>query len=147
VTRSLALAVLGFALLGCEPMGPIPGGRLSGDVVAGPIDDWSFASGEETLQIETRPDDPYSVNVWFVSQGPRLWVAAASGAGGKWAEYMTSDPRVRLGIADKLYERKAVRVTEQSEIDEVVVLYKTKYDYERDPEDDGQAALFRMDPR
>ena len=60
---------------------------------------------------------------------------------------MIADPRVRLRIDDKLYERKAARVTEQSEIDEVVVLYKTKYDYERDPNDDGPAVLFRMDPR
>jgi len=147
VTRALALAALVGALLACEPMGPIPGGRLSGEVVAAPVDDWSFASAAETLQLETRPGDPYSVNVWFVSQGPRLWVAAGGGDTSRWAAYIIADPRVRLGIDDKLYERKAERVTDPSEIDGVVVLYKTKYDYERDPKEDGQAVLFRMDPR
>jgi hypothetical protein len=122
-------------------------GRLSGKVVTAPVDDWAFASGEETLQLETRPDDPYSVNVWFVASGPRLWVACVGGDTSGWGENMIADPRVRLRIDGKLYERKAVRVTEQSEIDEVVVLYKTKYDYKRDAEDEGKAVLFRMDPR
>lgn len=112
-----------------------------------PVDDWSFASGEERLQIETRPDDPYSVNVWFVSHGSRLWVASVGGDVSGWGEMMIADPRVRLRIDGKLYERKAERVTDQAEIDEVVVLYKTKYDYERDPKEEGQAVLFRMDPR
>jgi hypothetical protein len=147
VKRRLALVALLATLVGCEPMGPIPGGRLSGEVVATPVDDWAFAGGEETLQLETRPDDPYSVNVWFVAQGPRLWVASVGGDVSGWGETMIADPRVRLRIDGKLYERKAARVTEQAEIDEVVVLYKTKYDYERDPKEDGQAVLFRMDPR
>jgi len=145
--RRLALVALVGALCGCEPMGPIPGGRLSGEVVATPVDDWTFATAIETLQLETRPDDPYSVNVWFVSQGSRLWVASVGGDVSGWGEKMGADPRVRLRIDGKLYERKAARVTEQAEIDEVIVLYKTKYDYERDPKEDGQAVLFRMDPR
>ncbi|MEX2208857.1 MAG: hypothetical protein WEF50_21790 [Myxococcota bacterium] len=147
MTRRLALVALLAALVGCEPMGPIPGRRLSGEVVATPVDDWAFAGGEETLQLEARPDDPYSVNVWFVAQGSRLWVASAGGDVTGWGEMMIADPRVRLRIDGKLYERKAARVTEQAETDEVVVLYKTKYDYQRDPQDDGQAVLFRMDPR
>ncbi len=147
MTRSLALAALLGTLLGCEPTGPIPGGKLSGEVVATPVDDWAFASAEETLQLEVRPDDPYSVNVWFVSHGSRLWIASASGGDSGWGEMIGADPHVRLRIDGKVYERQAVRVTEQAELDEVVVLYKTKYDYERDPEEDGQAVLFRMDAR
>jgi hypothetical protein len=147
VTRRLARIALLGALVGCGPIGPIPGGRLSGEVVATPFDDWAFAGGQETLQLETRPENPYSVNIWFVSQGSRLWVASVGGDVSGWGEKMIADPRVRLRIDGKLYERKAVRVTEQAEIDEVIVLYKTKYDYERDPKEDGQAVLFRMDPR
>ena len=145
--RRIAMVALLAALVGCEPMGPIPGGKLSGEVVTEPVGDWGFASGEETLQLETRPDDPYSVNVWFVSQGSRLWVASVGGDVSGWGEMMIADPRVRLRVDGKLYERKAARVTEQAELDEVTVLYKTKYDYERDPKEDGQAVLFCFDPR
>ena len=145
--RTLALAALAGLAFACGPLGWIPGGRLSGELVTAPVDDWSFASALETIQLETRPDDPYSVNLWFVWRGPRLWVASGGGDVSRWAGYMTADPRVRLRVDGKLYERKAARVTEPSEIDEVIVLYKTKYDYDRDPKEDGQAVLFRMDPR
>ena len=145
--RALALAALFAVLAACEPIGPIPGGKLAGELVTTPVDDWSFSNSEENLQLETRPDDPYSVNVWFVASGPRLWVACARGVESGWGAHMVADPRVRLRIADKLYERTAVRVSDQAEIDEVVVLYKTKYDYQRDPDEERAAVLFRMDPR
>jgi hypothetical protein len=147
VRRGLALAALLAALVACEPIGPVPGGALSGEVQSAPVDDWSFSNKDETLQLETRPDDPYSVNVWFVASGPRLWIAAARGVDGGWGEHLTADPRARLRIDGKLYERKAVRVSDQAEIDEVVVLYKTKYDYQRDPNEERAAVLFRLDPR
>jgi hypothetical protein len=145
--RAAALALLAATALACQPMGPIPGGRLKGEVVTTPVDDWSFASAVETIQLESNPADPYSVNVWFVAQGARLWIAAGSGDKSRWAKDLLADPRVRLRIEGKIYERKAVRVTEQSEMDEVLVLYQTKYDYERDADEEGEALLFRMDPR
>lgn len=145
--RTLALALLASTALACQPMGPVPGGKLSGEVVTTPVDDWSFASAIETIQLESNPGDPYSVNVWFVAQGARLWIAAGGGGKSRWAKNIAADPRVRLRIEDKIYERQAVRVTEQAEIDEVLVLYQTKYDYQRDADDESEALLFRMDPR
>ncbi len=145
--RALALAALSACALACGPIGPIPGGRLSGVLVSTPVEDWAFASKAETIQLETRPDDPYSVNVWFVSQGPRLWVASGGGETSGWARNAIADPRVRLRIDGKLFERRAVRVGEQAEIDEALVLYQTKYDYQRDADDESAAVLFRMDPR
>ena len=147
MTRSLALVALASILLACGPLGPIPGGRLSGEVVSTPVEDWSFASAVETIQLETRPDDPYSVNTWFVSQGSRFWVAAGGGETSRWARNLIADPRVRLRIDGKLYERTAERVSEQAELGAVVVLYQAKYEYERDPKDEGKSVLFRMDPR
>ena len=145
--RILAFTLLTAWALGCGPIGPLPGGRLSGQLATAPIEDWSFAGKVEKIQLETRPDDPYSVNIWFVAQGPRLWVAAGGGGKSGWGKNLIADPRARLRIDDNLYERKAVRVDEQAEIDEVLVLYQTKYDYQRDPEEKSEAVLFRMDPR
>ncbi len=147
MTRFLALAALATACLACRPLGPIPGGRLSGEVVSTPVSDWSFAGAVETIQLETRPDDPYSVNIWFVSQGSRLWVASGGSDKSRWAQNLVADPRVRLRIDGRVYERNALRVSDQAEIDAVVVLYQTKYEYERDPEAEGESVLFRMDPR
>lgn len=150
MTRSLALVslvTLASIGLACGPFGPIPGGRLSGEVVSAPVEDWSFASGVETIQLETRPDDPYSVNIWFVSQAARLWVGAGGGETSRWARNLIADPRVRLRIDGKLYERKAERVSDQAELDAVTVLYQTKYKSERASEEWRKAVLFRMDPR
>ena len=150
MTRSLALIALASISLACRPLGPIPGGRLSGEVVSSPVEDWSFASAVETIQLETRPDDPYSVNIWFVSEGRRIWVASGGGDKSKWAQNLSADPRARLRINGKVYERTAVRADEQAEQDEVLVLYQTKYtSVPRSPvaKDDDKAVVFRMDPR
>ncbi len=78
------LAGLLFVCAACGPLGPVPGGRLSGQVVSTPVTDWTFLNDQPTIELETRPDDPYSVTVWCVSLGSRLYV----GAGGprrRWA--------------------------------------------------------------
>lgn len=147
MTRVLAFVGLVSLALACRPIGPIPGGRLSGEIVTDPVADWSFASEAETLQLETRPDDPYSVNVWFVAQGSSLWVAAGGGEKSRWVQNAGGDSRVRLRIDGKIYERMAVRVSEQTDLDAIVALYGTKYQYERDPEDEARAVVFRMDAR
>jgi len=147
MTRRFTLVVCVGLALACGPIGPIPGGRLSGEVVSTPVDDWSFVASVETIQVETRPDDPYSVNTWFVSEGARLWVASGGGEKSRWAKNLAADPRARLRIDGKLYERKAVRASEQAELDTILALYQTKYKYERDPKDEGKAVVFRFDPR
>jgi hypothetical protein len=43
---------------GCGPLGPISGGALRGTLQTGPLADWSFTAGHETVQLETNPDDP-----------------------------------------------------------------------------------------
>lgn len=150
MTRIAAVIALSLVTFGCGPLGPIPGGRLSGEVFSAPVSDWSFASAVETIQLETRPDDPYSVNIWFVSQGSRLWVASGGGDESKWAQNLAADPRARLRIDGKVYERTAVRADDQAEQDEVLVLYQTKYSsVPRSPvaKDEDKAVVFRMDPR
>jgi hypothetical protein len=62
----IALAALALA---CGPMGPLSGGKLDGERVTTPVGDWSFSDASDTVALETNPDDPYSVNVWFVRRG------------------------------------------------------------------------------
>ena len=72
------------AVLGCEPMGPIAGGALQGQATEVP-DAWDEAREIKTFQMETRADDPYSVNLWGVVVDDGLYVASGEGQGGPCA--------------------------------------------------------------
>ena len=100
----------------------------------------------ETVQLETRPDDPYSVNVWGVHVGHRFYVVAAE-KDGRWARYIAEDPRVRLRLGDDLFELRAVLTDDPSELDAFLAAAKRKYDFEPKPEQRAKAALFRLEPR
>ena len=85
-----------LVLVGCGPIVMVPGGELSGTTTPVPAD-WAFSDAVETVQLETRPDDPYSVNVWGVSDGAfhptdpnRAWVIARDPTVGT-AAYQTED--------------------------------------------------------
>ena len=110
----LAPIVLSLALLACGPLGPLPGGRLSGEVAGAPPD-WAFSDAEKNVQLETRPGDPYSVNVWGVAVGDHFYLASGQAGESKWAQYIVEDPEVRLRVAGTVYEMRAVRVEGETE--------------------------------
>jgi hypothetical protein len=148
------LFALAWVLVGCGPLGPLAGGRLDGPVHAQPVDDWSFTSSHETVQIETNPAAPHSVNTWCVGLGARLYVPTSMIRGPKnpserdWVVNVAADPRLRIRIGDEVYERVAVRVTEPSEYDTARAALEEKYELdpaERDPE--REIWIFRLEPR
>jgi hypothetical protein len=142
--------VLMAAVLGCEPIGPIAGGALEGQLAEIP-DAWDEPREIMTFQMETRLDDPYSVNLWGVVVDGRLYIAAGKGPDAKWVGHLADDPAVRLRISGKLYELRAVRVDDMQEMNAVRQRYIEKYDIEDDPDMDGEfgeeAWVFRLDPR
>jgi hypothetical protein len=144
--RCLALVAL-LGAMACGPLGWISGGKLNGELVTAPVSDWSFSDAEQKVQLETRPDQPYSVNVWCVSDGPSLWIVSARGDRSEWAQHLLADGRARVRIAGKLYERKAERVTDSDELARVADLYHKKYGWQRDPAGESSAVLFRFDSR
>jgi len=152
-TRAALLAAL-LALAACGPLGPIPGGRLSGEVGPANNSDWSFASDVETAQLETRPDDPHSVNTWFVALGPQLYVPTSMILGPKdphergWVVNVQADPRVRIRLDGRVFERRAVRVEGGQEYDRARSALESKYELdpaERDAE--RQVWIYRLDSR
>lgn len=145
MTRILIL-LSALILASCEPMGPLPGGQLSGEVKAIP-DNWSAYSEVEILQLETRPDDPYSLNIWGVGLGKDYYVASGGGGESSWVDHIIDNPEVRLRIDNNIFELKAVRVTDEEELALVLKRYKEKYDMEAQGEDAAQAWLFRLDRR
>ena len=143
--RFLAAAAA-FVLAACGgPLGMIHGGRLDGTLVTEPVTDWSFTDAVQKIQIETSPDDPYSVNVWCVAKDDHLWITAGSHTN-TWAKNLSADPRMRVRVGEKLYDRRAVRVTDPLEAKLVISLYEKKYDYERDENGFGGPMQFRLDP-
>jgi hypothetical protein len=139
-----------FAILlavGCGPLVMVPGGELSGAVKSAPSD-WSFTDSVETVQLETRPDDPYSVNVWGVAAGDAFYVASGRGESAAWAKHIAADPRVRLRVGDDLYELVAVRTADEAEMNAFIEAARKKYDgFEPDEQQRKEAILFRLEPR
>jgi hypothetical protein len=132
-------------LTACGPLVMIPGGALKGTVQPTP-ENWAFSDEIETVQLETRPSDPYSVNVWGVGLGSVFYIAAGD-AESRWAGYIAEDARVRIKLADDIYELAAARVTDESELDSFLAALESKYDFEPEPGQREKSMLFRLSPR
>jgi hypothetical protein len=105
------------ALLACGgPMLVFPGGALSGEVVTEPIEDWSFVSDEQFVDLETTPDDPYSVQLNYFLRDGKLYIDPAEGR--TWFEYLKEDLNVRIRFGDKIYPVTAVLSGRPGELEE-----------------------------
>lgn len=111
----LAALALACGVVSCG--GPVlifPGGELAGDVVSEPVEDWSFAS-PGVLDLETRPEDPYSVSINFIVREGAIYIDPAEGR--RWLEHIREDPRVRIRLDGKIYPLRAVLVGGPGEIE------------------------------
>lgn len=102
---TLLAAPLATLLAGCGgPLLAIPGGALAGEPAAVPVS-WG-ASHTGVLELETRPGDPYSVQVNYVVRDGRLYVDPADGR--RWLEHLRASPLVRVRIDGRVYAMRAV---------------------------------------
>jgi hypothetical protein len=145
ISRFVLLALLPISVA-CGPLWMLPGGRLSGEVSPTP-GDWAFSEAIKTVQLETRPQDPYSVNVWGAGIGDHFYLASGRGGDARWAQYIEEDPEVRLRIGSTLYELRAVRVDDDAERESFLLALERKYDWQPDDNEGENAWLFRLDPR
>lgn len=131
------------------PLGFVPGGRLSGPLAADQEPDWSFTEAIDTIAVEVDPDDPLSVTTWVFTLDGELYVAADFFNPWKsWPRRVLADPRVRLRIDGKIYERRAERVADPALVERLRRAIADKYDIAAD----GVASridvwFFRMAPR
>jgi len=124
-----ALAALSSLLCGCSgPFLFLPGGALRGELHQEPVSDWSFVDAR-SVALETRPRDPYSVQIGYVVRDGRLYIDAAEGR--RWHEYIREDPRVRVRFDGAVYPLEAVLVGRPGELE--------GFDPER--------YVYRLDPR
>jgi hypothetical protein len=147
--KSAALSIvllLAAPLAGCErPFVLLPGSALEGPTLPAPSD-WSFTDAVKTIQLETRPTDPYSVNIWGIALGEHLYVHAGANRSA-WVEHIEADPNVRVRVADSIYELTAARVEEQAEFDRFSDAYEKKYGRRPRNENVAEAYLFRLRAR
>ena len=143
---SLYLMLVALFAIGCDPIIMIPGGSLSGELTPFPTS-WTFTNDVDTVQLETRPADPYSVNIWVVEVEGSLFIVAGSGLETTWAQHIQNDPLVRLRVTDALYELRASEANTEANREGFLAAAKKKYDFEPEGEDVNKAILYRLDPR
>ncbi len=98
-------------------------------------------------RLETRPDDPYSVNIWAVGLGEDVYIGTGPD-GTNWSEHIRKDPRVRLRVDDHtLYPLIARPVDEREERRRVARAYADKYGMDPDENWVKDALVFRLDRR
>ena len=156
-SSSLAFLVLGLILvrgMGFEPRDRSPGLWLSGEVVTTPVTDWSFTNQIEHVYVETRTwyFIPHSVTTYCTTSNGELYLTSTYPQGAEfpgnrfWNHNVVRDPRVRLKIGDRIYERKVSLVTDPAEKAAVLDSKARKYPDLRRPED-NRVHVLRTEPR
>jgi len=131
--KGALLLAAATALVACGgPFLVIPGGRLSGEVVDEPVEDWSFVREHHRfVDLETRPGDPYSVELNYVVRDGELYVDPAEGR--RWLDHIREDPRVRVRFGDRIHPLEAVLVGRPGELEG---FDPDRYVYRLDPRDE-----------
>ena len=124
---------------------PFAGGELEGREVPAP-EDWTQVAKREIVQLETRPEDPYSVNIWVISQGPYLHIFAG-GTRAEWVDHIDANADVRLKIGEEIYLLRAQRVLDADEFERFARGWKSKYGRRPWNEDVNDTYLFRLTAR
>ncbi len=145
--RVRSLTTLFLILLTAACSGPLPfmsGGRLSGEAQPAPAV-WMLADDYGMAQLETRPAEPYSVNLAFTQIEGRLYVFAGD-TETQWVRNMDADPRVRLRLSDALYSARAARVRDPREVSSFANAWKSSSMFHRDPAELEEVWLYRLLP-
>ena len=122
------------------------GGELAGTERPMPPS-WDFTEEFTTVQIETRPGDPYSVNLWGVGVDGSFYVAASDADDAAWARAIEDEPRVRLRVGDEIYPLLATRTVDPTELDNVIDAFVDKYGGDRERSFIRHAWVFRLGSR
>jgi len=158
--QAALVALLVVFATGCiQPKDGRPGLRLSGDLVTEAISDWSFSNEYQEIYLETQTwyMIPHSVTTVCAALGEKLYVPSIYFEGGEWPDKfwnsnVHSDPRVRLEMGGKIYEREAVVVEDPTEAEAAIQALAAKYPFwqkqlAKPASERPDMALVRMDPR
>ena len=131
---------------GCADFLPFSSGQLIGTLAAAPNDWRRVAASAEIIQLETRPDDPYSVNLWVLGAQDHLYIFAGDSYT-EWVEHIDADPNVRVRIGDSLFSLVATRVTDAAEFERFAQGWEQKYGNRPRNENVDETYLLRLQAR
>ena len=138
--------LLVIAASGCNgPLLVLPGGGLAGEVEPSPSD-WSFAGDYGTVQLETRLEEPYSVNIAFTVIEGQLYINAGD-TETQWVKNMSVNPLVRMRMDGVLYDLRAERVVDADEIAAFGKAWTSQSMFMRDPSELDEVWIYRLAPR
>ncbi|MEO2166950.1 MAG: hypothetical protein ABGY42_02315 [bacterium] len=127
------------------PLGPIPGGRMVGAVDPTTNPDWSGT--EDVIEIEIRPDQPWSLSVWRAVVDGDLYIPSGNGAERRWTPIAVADRRVRIRTQGRIYEGCLERIEDSETRLPVLQTLVANYDLDATGGDDGSVWLFRVTER
>ena len=143
--RRLLLLLVLSAPACSGPFGLMSGGELTGEVKPVPSD-WTFAGDVGTAQLETKPEDPYSVNLAYTLVDGALYINAGD-TETQWVQNLTANPRVRLRVEGVLYELRADRVTDPDEIARFARAWTSQSAFRLDPTELEEVWIYRLHAR
>ena len=122
-------AVFALAPYADGPLGLIPGGPFHGAATGGPEPDWEALAGDaRTIELEVNPEAPRSLTMGIVVHGGQLYLPATLVPERKrWPREVAADPRVRIRVDGRIYERRAQRVDDPELVQELIERGAEKY--------------------
>jgi hypothetical protein len=152
IARAAGYAALAVVVIGAvvyanrgNPIGPVAGRSLSGELVTTPVDDWSFTDDVSLIAVETRPAAPHSVTtICFTHEGV-LYVPAQGASAKTWPHYAVSNPEARILVDGKIYPVRATRVTDEKLAPQLREAVVAKYDFVSGDDVPEDVWVFRID--
>ncbi|MGE4650031.1 MAG: hypothetical protein AAEJ53_04005 [Myxococcota bacterium] len=146
MTNRLVSSLLAVIALACNgPLGLLPGGKLAGESRSTPSD-WNGVAKSGTVQLETRPEDPYSVNISYRVLDGVLYINAGD-TETEWVKNIAVNPDVVLRLDGSLYSLRAQRVSDPAEIARFGKEWTGQSMFLRDPANFDEVWVYRLTSR
>ena len=146
IIRVLLLTACLLMLAACDgPFIFMAGGELSGTVSSVP-DTWQLEKDSAVAQLETRPEEPYSINFSYVQLNGRFYVYAGD-TRTNWVQHIEQNPLVRVRVDATIYPARAVRVTSDDELTEFAAVWTSLSAFQRNPLSFEEVWLYRLETR
>ena len=142
----ILMVALCLMLSACnDPFAVMSGGELNGTVSEVP-ESWELDEISALAQLETRPSEPYSINLVYVQMNGQLYIYAGDNRT-NWVQHIEQDPRIRIRINETIYPARAVRVTNDDEISAFAAIWTSRGFFQRDPLAFDEVWLYRLTNR
>jgi hypothetical protein len=146
MNRIFIPAVVLLLLAACD--GPLPfmaGGELKGKTENAPVT-WQLASDSAVAQLETRPGEPYSINLTYVQSDGHFYIYAGD-TRTNWVKHIEQNPLVKIRVDGTLYSARAKRVENDEEFKRFAAIWVNLSVFQRDPLAFEEVWLYRLEPR